>query len=837
MKRNYLLFCSLFLLFVSNASFADIIIDNTSSASSRVGNWQTSGASGYYNTGSVWGSDGATFTWNFTPSQTGQHSVSMWWAQWSTRGTSIPVDIKLAGGTARVYVNQQTNGGKWNLLGTYSFNSGTSYYVKITAPAYPITTCADAVKIAYAGGSSPPPPSSGDIIIDNTSSSSSRVGNWQTSGASGYYKTGSVWAADGATFTWNFTPSQTGQHSVSMWWAQWSTRGTSIPVDIKHAGGTARVYVNQRTNGGKWNVLGTYSFNSGTSYYVKIIAPAYPATTCADAVKISYTGSGGGGGGGGGGSTGTQRVFISLAYNPENVTGKYTSALKNLGATKQGDEWSYTRSGKTYRIQFASSISALRTALATSGAVIVVEGHSNYGLGLVFATDTEIKNQTIYGVRYIDDPRIFQMTPKWVAIDVKDFIREQAYPNWWPKFSNGSSGVMPYTFSQGTPPYNYYISYKIGSTYYKIETAHRSAMQRFPDCGKTPWFSSTGAEPSPSNSSHTKHFITNSGGYTGGYTKPHYAAKTIIFTKGNTLGLADLKYSKLILNSCGSGYQYGEPFRHGVFFYTMGSVYGDNGVIFLRSYLEGKSDYNIWRDLQNKEPIYDYFDFSKTPSAQLSTTSLTTLKTQAIEQPIEYAVADINYTRKISEMNELSAPQILDELEDDNFVSDDDLMIDAIAGSLGNKEEQAVNEAIERIRTFNRKRFDPAAARYRPRKFYSAKKVVNFFADVSADKLIKLCDDKDPFVRGNAVNAAGELSDIPPVKNRLIKALDDKSASEEQTPETFGWPLRVCDMAYNQLVLYENIENVLRAIGTGLAIEDRNYHIDILKQKLQPQQR
>jgi len=821
MKKNYITSCSLLLLYLCNICFADIIIDNTDSASSRVGDWQTSGASGYYKTGSVWARDGATFTWNFTPTQTGQHEIFMWWTQWSSRSTSIPVDIRHAGGTARVYINQQTNGGKWNSLGKWSFNSGTSYSVKLTAQANPTSTCADAVKVVYTGGSNPPP-SSGDIIIDNTSSSSSRVGDWQTSGASGYYKTGSVWAANGATFTWNFTPSQTGQHSVSMWWAQWSTRGTSIPVDIRHAGGTARVYINQQTNGGKWNVLGTYSFNSGTSYYVKITAPAYPATTCADAVKVSFTGSGGGGGGG---STGGERVFISLAYNPENVTGKYTSMLKNLGATKQGDEWSYTRSGRTFRIQFANSISALRYALATQGAVIVVEGHSNYGLGLVFATDTEIRNQTIYGIRYIDDPRIFQMTPKWVAIDVRDFILYQAYPNWWPRFSNGSSGIMPYTFSQGTPPYNYYVSYKIGSTYYKIETANRSAMQRFPDSGKSPWFSSSGAAPSPSNSSHQKYFITNSGSYSGGYAKPHYKAKTIIFTKGNTLSLADLKYSKLMLNSCGSGYQYGEPFRHGIFFYTMTSVYGDNGVIFLRSYLQGKSDYNIWRDLQNVEPIYDYFDFSKAPSMQLQSTAMATASDEQMRtlEPIDADVA-----LEISELNQMPVPQILDELENPDYIADDDLMIDTIAGSLADKENQAVDQSIERIRTFRFRRTERKS-----QKFYASRKVLNFFADIAAEKLIALYNDKDPVIRANAVRAAGELSDIQPVKNMLIRALNDKAVYEEQTPETFGWPLRVCDMAYNQLVLNEGVENVLRTIGTGLAIEDRNYHINILKQKLQ----
>ncbi|MEN6386379.1 MAG: hypothetical protein ABFD79_14440 [Phycisphaerales bacterium] len=666
-----------------------------------------------------------------------------------------------------------------------------------------------------------------DIIIDNTSSSSSRTGTWQTSSASGYYKTGSVWGQSGATFTWNFTPTDTGQHTVSMWWTQWESRSTSIPVDIKHAGGTARVNVNQKSNGGKWNVLGTYSFNKGTSYYVKLTAPAAPATACADAVKIAYTG----GGGGGGGSTTTEKIYIALIYNSNNCTGEYTSVLKNFGATQTSDGWTLTRSGKTYKIYWANSNSALRLALGVQGATVIIEGHSNYGLGFVFANDTEIKNQKIYGVKYVNDDRIFQMTPKWVAIDVKDFILYQAYPNWTTKFKDGSSSIMPYTFSQGTPPYNYYITYKIGSTYYKVETANRSAMQRFPDCGKSAWYSSSGAAP---KSSDTKYFITNSGGYTGGYAKPHYKAKTIIFTKSNTLGLSDLKYSRLMLDSCGSGYQYGEPFRHGKVFYSMGSVYGNNGKIFLRSFIEGKTDRQIWQSLQSVQAIYDYYNYDIAPSSQLASAATLNAMSAGGELSTQSAASvpsSPESTQRISRMTALSVPEIFTQLEDPNISTDDEIMNNAISSSLEDKEDQAVDEAINRIKNTEINRSDPNAYR-KARNFYVSRKVVNYFADVSANRLVSLYNDRDPFVRGRVIATAGDLSDIKPVKSMLLKALNDKSSSEEKDAEMVGEPLRVCDVAYNQLVLNENVQGVLRTIGTGLAIEDRDYHINILKKKI-----
>lgn len=531
--------------------------------------------------------------------------------------------------------------------------------------------------------------------------------------------------------------------------------------------------------------------------------------TCANCIAVTY-----------------EDVYIALCYNPDNPKAKFVSMLKSMGAVQQGDIYVYTNSsiGKTFRIHWATSNAALRSALTVSGANIIVEAHSNYGLGFVFATDKEITAQTIYGVYYIDDARIFQMTPKWVAIDVKDFIKYQAYPYWWPKFRDGSSGIMPYTFSQGSPPYNYYIGYKPpgSSIYYPIQTAVRSAMQRFPDCGKAAWFSSTGAKPNPLSSSDQKYFITNSASWNNTYPKPHYRAKTIIFTKPCTLQLSELKYSRMLIDSCGSGYQYGEPFSHGVVFYSMGSVYGNNGITYLRSCLQGKTNYQIWQSLQNVQPIYDYFDFSKTPSTQLQTTQA--VATQTIE------TIDTN---EITQLQTLSVPQVMDKLQDENYVSDDTLMYEAISKTLEGKEYSAVAAALNRLKYLDPNRLNKEAGE---RDFYVAKKILNYFADISADKLTGLYLNKDPFMRGKIVRAAGELSDIAFVRNMLIKALDDKAIAEPDSPQTVGSPLRVCDMAYNQLVLNLDVEGVLRTIGTGLPIEDRDYHIGILKQKLQSKQ-
>ena len=64
----------------------------------------------------------------------------------------------------------------------------------------------------------------------------------------------------------------------------------------------------------------------------------------------------------------------------------------------------------------------------------------------------------------------------------------------------------------------------------------------------------------------------------------------------------------------------------------------------------------------------------------------------------------------------------------------------------------------------------------------------------------------------------------------LIQALDDKSVYEEENPEVPSAYLCASVMlAYNQLVLRYKIRNVLRTISPAHRIEDRDYHIGVMK--------
>ena len=101
-------------------------------------------------------------------------------------------------------------------------------------------------------------------IVDNGSSGFSASSNWFVStSVSGYY--GSNYRARATEAVsdpaqWTANVAQSGSYQISAWWTAASNRATSAPYILPN--GTV-VNVNQQSNGGKWNVLGTVSLSAG----------------------------------------------------------------------------------------------------------------------------------------------------------------------------------------------------------------------------------------------------------------------------------------------------------------------------------------------------------------------------------------------------------------------------------------------------------------------------------------------------------------------------------------------------------------------------------------------
>jgi uncharacterized lipoprotein YddW (UPF0748 family) len=126
----------------------DLVVDNPQAVA--VGSWST-GTSATDKFGADYRfksqGNGSQFL-QFTPQilVPGDYAVFAWHPQGGNRTTNAPHVITHAGGTETVFVNQEINGGRWNLLGTFPFVAGTSGSVQIT----------DAI---------PEPGSSGNVVL------------------------------------------------------------------------------------------------------------------------------------------------------------------------------------------------------------------------------------------------------------------------------------------------------------------------------------------------------------------------------------------------------------------------------------------------------------------------------------------------------------------------------------------------------------------------------------------------------------------------------------------------------------------------------------------------
>ena len=252
----------------------EVILDNGEAGTSSTGSWQVSGGPDPYGNSSLY-SKTAGATYSFDAALHGTYEVSLWWTEWKSRSTSVPVEI-YDGDTLldTVLVNQTAQGGQWNVLGTYNF--AETARVTIVSEGSSHSTCADAVKFN--------PIATTELMVDNGEAGTSSTGSWQVSGGPDPYGNSSLYSKT-AGATYSFDAALHGTFEVSLWWTEWKSRSTSVPVEI-YDGDTLldTVLVNQTAQGGQWNVLGTYNFAETAK--VTIVSEGRSHSTCADAVKF-----------------------------------------------------------------------------------------------------------------------------------------------------------------------------------------------------------------------------------------------------------------------------------------------------------------------------------------------------------------------------------------------------------------------------------------------------------------------------------------------------------------------------------------------------------------------
>ncbi len=146
--------------FISTTPGSEVVIDNDNASNDTSkfyfqasSNWIASTSnlgfygSNYHHASTQAVSDGASFYFYLPAAAT--RTVEAWWSTGSNRSTTAPFIAYDAAGTelGRVSVNQQLNGARWNVLGTYAFTAGWNRVVLSRWTTSGYVVIADAVRI------------------------------------------------------------------------------------------------------------------------------------------------------------------------------------------------------------------------------------------------------------------------------------------------------------------------------------------------------------------------------------------------------------------------------------------------------------------------------------------------------------------------------------------------------------------------------------------------------------------------------------------------------------------------------------------------------------------
>ena len=198
-------------------------------------------------------------------------------------------------------------------------------------------------------------------------------------------------------------------------------------------------------------------------------------------------------------------------------------------------------------------------------------------------------------------------------------------------------------------------------------------------------------------------------------------------------------------------------------------------------------------------------------------------------QPSQVNSSKTSLSTDSTDLSKMELKQAFKELKKSEFVGNKPHMDESVKKAFGYREDQALDLACKEIKLPIRKNVNGKTIS-RGTDFFVAKSIVQNFPDRGIDRLSDLYDStNDPTVRGNIIMVLGGMENNSIMWALLMKALDNKDNYPETDPEAIGIPLRVCDLAYNQIVAKYEINDVLRTIGTGHAIDVRDYHIENLK--------
>ncbi len=164
----------------------------------------------------------------------------------------------------------------------------TTYYC-VVASCDPAGNCTNSSEFEFTTSAPVLPEAS--VILDNVDPGVTFTGTWSTGTSSGRYGADYRYAYAGTgqmTAVYQPTIPIAGTYQIYAWWVAGSNRTSQAEYTIRYPGGTTVVLKSQKSNGGKWNLLGAFDLAAGTDSSVTIsnnFPSSSGAVVMADAIK------------------------------------------------------------------------------------------------------------------------------------------------------------------------------------------------------------------------------------------------------------------------------------------------------------------------------------------------------------------------------------------------------------------------------------------------------------------------------------------------------------------------------------------------------------------------
>ncbi len=266
-----------------------LVVDNSQSDVVTSGEWRRSQGLGAYGPNSLFATTSGRLTFAATLVPQTPYDTFLRWSHFPGRSGSVPVIIDHVDGSTSFSVNQLRGAGIWNYVGTYWFAEDAR--VTLVAEGTGATS-ADAVCFLPSGGRGGEETTTGfaaltnpqSVILDNGGAGTSQTGSWRQSHGHDPYGGDAQYSRDAGTYVYRpgVTP---GNYRVYLWWTSFTGRATTVPVTINSTEGARNVQINQRSGGGQWNLLGTFSLDEEGEV---IINAQKKQTACADAARFEF---------------------------------------------------------------------------------------------------------------------------------------------------------------------------------------------------------------------------------------------------------------------------------------------------------------------------------------------------------------------------------------------------------------------------------------------------------------------------------------------------------------------------------------------------------------------